>query len=458
MSPELNQEISETLAAVLEIPEFALVMLVGVSGCGKSTFARQHFLPTEIVSSDICRALVADDENDPSVSNEAFELVREIAGRRLKLRRMTVLDAPHLQPGSRAPVLELARQHDVRAVAIVFDLPLALCQARNALRPDRDFGPQVLPDQQRMLRQSIKRLRREGFKHIHMLSDPSQIEKLSLRRTPLWCDKRSDSGPFDIIGDVHGCCDELELLLTKLGYTREAPLLYQPPEGRRALFLGDLIDRGPRNLDALTLARQMVRAGYALCLPGNHEAKFMRHLLGKKVTLKHGLEKTVAELETLEPAAKAAYIRDARDFIDGLVSHLVLDQGRLVVAHAGMKQAYQGRASGRVRSFALYGDTNGAIDAFGLPVRLDWAAEYRGPAMVVYGHVPVPEPEWVNHTLDIDNGCVFGGKLTALRYPERELVSVPAAQVYYEPTRPLAPVGDGRSTQQPLDDVLDPRL
>ncbi len=440
---------------IIEIPEFSLVMLVGISGSGKSSFARQHFLPTEVVSSDVCRALVADDENDQSISDDAFGLLREIASRRLKNRRLTVLDATHVQPGARPPVLALAREFDTLTVAIVFNLPLEVCQARNAEREDRQFGSHVLPNQQRMLRQTIKRLRREGFRQVYVLDSPEAVAEVELKRVPLWCDKRQDLGPFDIIGDVHGCCDELEALLGKLGYTRVEHLLYKPPTGRRALFLGDLVDRGPRNLDALFLARNMVAKGYALCIPGNHEEKLMRVLQGKKVTLKHGIEKTVAELEAIPETDRAQVIAEAKAFIDSLVSHLVLDQGKLVVAHAGMKQNYQGRSSGRVRSYALYGDTTGEIDSFGLPVRLDWAAEYRGSATVVYGHVPVPEAEWVNNTIDIDQGCVFGGQLTALRYPERELVSVPAAQVYYQPIKPMLSQADSRSLQQQLDDVLD---
>ncbi|MGV3526216.1 MAG: polynucleotide kinase-phosphatase [Candidatus Sericytochromatia bacterium] len=442
---------------MLELPEFSLVMLVGISGSGKSSFARQHFLASEVVSSDACRALVGDDENDQSVTADAFDLVHTIAAKRLKNRRLTVLDATHVQNGSRTAVLQLAKAYDALPVAIVLNMPLELCRARNAQRADRQFGGHVLPNQYRQLRQTIKRLRKEGFRQVHVFNSPEELENLRLQRRPLWCDHRVDAGPFDLIGDVHGCCDELEELLQTLGYTPDGPLNYLPPPGRRALFVGDLIDRGPRNLDALSLARNMVAAGHALCLPGNHEEKFLRYLNGKNVTRKHGLEKTLAELEALPEPEQTAWREASRSFIDGLVSHLVLDGGKLVVAHAGMKAAYQNRASGRVRSFALYGDTNGEIDDFGLPVRLDWAADYRGEATVVYGHVPVPEAEWINNTIDIDTGCVFGGKLTALRYPERELVSVPAREVYYAPIRPLLSESTGlqRSGQQQLDDLLD---
>jgi protein phosphatase len=189
----------------------------------------------------------------------------------------------------------------------------------------------------------------------------------------------------------------------------------------------------------------MVAAAHALAVPGNHENKLTRALSGRNVQVSHGLAETLSQLA----GEDEAFREDVAGFCHGLVSHLVLDGGRLVVAHAGLKEAYHGRASGRVRSFALYGDTTGETDEFGLPVRYPWAHDYRGRAMVLYGHTPTPEPEWVNNTLCLDTGCVFGGRLTALRYPEKELVSVPAERVWYEPARPfLSPnasstAGDG---------------
>jgi len=142
-------------------------------------------------------------------------------------------------------------------------------------------------------------------------------------------------------------------------------------------------------------------------------------------------------------------------FLDSLRSHYWLDGGRLAVAHAGLREEMIGRGSGAVRKFALYGETTGEIDEFGLPVRADWAAAYRGRTSVVYGHTPVPEARWINNTLCIDTGCVFGGELTALRWPEKTLVSVPAAKVWCEPVRPLVAPGDARSGQAAADDLLD---
>ena len=186
--------------------------------------------------------------------------------------------------------------------------------------------------------------------------------------------------------------------------------------------------------------------------------KLLKKLRGKNVQITHGLADTLAEIDALPEEVRGPFCDDVAGFLDGLVSHYVLDDGKLVVAHAGMKEEMQGRGSGKVRDFALYGETTGETDEFGLPVRFDWASEYRGQAMVVYGHTPVPEPDWLNRTVNIDTGCVFGGKLTALRYPEKEFVSIPAARTYCEPARPfLAPEeqAPALSAQQVHDEVLD---
>jgi protein phosphatase len=198
----------------------------------------------------------------------------------------------------------------------------------------------------------------------------------------------------------------------------------------------------------------MTGSGQALAVPGNHDTKLMRKLRGRDVQITHGLAESLQQLE----GESQEFKEQVASFIDSLVSHYVLDDGRLVVAHAGLKEALQGRGSGKVRDFALYGETTGETDEFGLPVRYNWAAEYRGRAIVVYGHTPVPEPEWLNGTICIDTGCVFGGKLTALRYPEKELVSVPALQTYYESSKPFLPEEERAPTltaQQKHDDILD---
>ncbi len=416
----------------VNVPEMSLVVLVGISGSGKSTFAARHFRPTQVVSSDFCRGLVADDENDQSATPDAFDVLHYIVGTRLRRGLLTVVDATNVQWEARKKLIELARAHDVLADAIVLDVPEEVAIARNANRPDRDFGPQVIRRQRRDLRRSLGKIGKDGFRRVHVLRG-EDADRVVVGYEKAWSDRTELTGPFDIIGDVHGCRSELESLLRRLGW-RVTPDGAAHPEGRTAVFVGDLVDRGPDTPGVLRLVMGMVAAGTALCVCGNHEQKLVRALRGHAVRATHGLERSLEQF-----AAEPAEFREsAREFMDGLMSHYRLDGGRLVVAHAGLKEAYHGRASGRVRAFALYGDTTGETDEYGLPVRYPWANEYRGRAMVVYGHTPIPEPEWVNNTICLDTGVVFGGRLTALRYPEREIVSVPAEKVWYEPVRPLA--------------------
>jgi protein phosphatase len=459
----------------IAIPDFALVVLIGATGSGKSTFAAKHFLSTEVISSDRCRGLVSDDENDQAASGDAFDLVREIAGKRLKNRRLTVIDATNVRAADRKGWVELARRWHALPVAIVLDPGIDLCIERNKARPDRTFGGQVVQRMVSEIRRGLGGLQREGFRQVWKLTSDVSIEAATVTRQPLWTDKREDHGPFDIIGDVHGCADELQALLTKLGYAivwseagapavthleqvhrdaRNRTVTVTPPLGRKVVFVGDLVDRGPNVPDVLRIAMSMVAAGAAYAVQGNHERKYERWLLGRKVTVGHGLQQTIDQMQAADVSAR----HGVRDFLDGLHSHVWLDGGRLAVAHAGLKEEMIGRSSGAVREFALYGETTGEIDEYGLPVRTDWAASYRGPTTVVYGHTPVLRAEWVNNTLCIDTGCVFGGKLTALRWPEKELIDVSAAQVWFEPVRPLG-TSPGRtrevSAQAGADQVLD---
>jgi polynucleotide kinase-phosphatase len=436
----------------LTIPELSLVVLIGPSGCGKSTFARRHFKPTEVLSSDAFRALVSDDENDQSATEDAFAALHFVGGRRLAKARFTVIDATNVQPEARKPLVALAREYHVLPVAIVFDLPERVCHERNRSRADRNFGPHVIRNQRSQMHRSLRGLGREGFRHVHVLKSQDEVGAAVIERQPLWNNRKHDHGPFDIVGDVHGCCDELEELLRLLGYVVDEAGIWRHPDGRKPVFLGDLVDRGPRVVDTLKMVMAMMRAGVALCVPGNHDIKLKRKLEGRDVKVAHGLDRTVAELDQETPEFR----QNVRDFIDSLVSHYVFDEGGLVVAHAGMKEEMQGRGSGKVRDFALFGETTGETDDFGLPVRYNWAAEYRGRATVVYGHTPVPDPDWLNRTINIDTGCVFGGRLTALRWPEKELVSVPARRAYADPVRPLAPAtAPALTAQQAQDDLLD---
>ncbi|AWN32401.1 polynucleotide kinase-phosphatase [Streptomyces sp. NEAU-S7GS2] len=444
------------------MPDLSLVVLIGATGSGKSTFAARHFRPTEVLSSDFCRGLVSDDENDQSASGDAFDVLHFIAGKRLAAGRLTVVDATNVQSEARAQLVRLAREHDVLPVAIVLDMPEQVCAARNAARADRAGLPRrVIQRQQRELRRSLRHLEREGFRKVHVLRGPEEVESAEVVTERRFNDLRHLTGPFDIIGDIHGCRSELETLLGRLGYALVRDALGRPvdavhPEGRTAVFVGDLVDRGPDSPGVLRLVMGMVGAGHALCVPGNHENKLGRYLKGRKVQHTHGLAETIEQLEKED----AAFHTEVGAFLQGLVSHYVLDGGGLVVCHAGLPEKYHGRTSGRVRSFALYGDTTGETDEFGLPVRYPWAEDYRGRAAVVYGHTPTPRATWLNNTLCLDTGCVFGGAMTALRWPERELVDVPAERVWYEPAKPLATEAPGGADGRPLDlnDVAGRRI
>lgn len=439
--------------SVLDIPDFALVVLIGATGAGKSTFASRWFEATEIISADQCRGMISDNESDQSISADAFELVRAIAEKRLKHRRLTVIDATNVRTSERKQWIEIARRWHALAVAIVVDPGLDVCVARNKLRAGRDFGPGVPQRMIHEIRRGLGGLQREGFRQVWKLTSLDMIEAARVDRRPLWTDRRADTGPFDMIGDVHGCAGELEALLGHLGYQviwsgQKVEII--PPNGRKLVFVGDLVDRGPHTPDVLRIVMTAVAAGHANAVQGNHDHKLNRWLAGRTVKISHGLQDSIDQLAQ-EPAEFQA---DVRVFLDNMRSHYWLDGGRLAVAHAGLKEELIGRGSLAVREFALYGETTGETDEFGRPVRLDWAANYRGKTAVVYGHTPVPDTEWVNNTLCLDTGCVFGGKLTALRWPEKEIVSVPASRAYFEPVRPLAQTA-GRSRQAEADAFLD---
>ncbi|WP_067721596.1 polynucleotide kinase-phosphatase [Nocardia yamanashiensis] len=454
--------------AELSIPVLSLVVLIGSSGSGKSTFAHKHFRSTAVLSSDGYRGIVSDDENDQSATQDAFDLLHHVAGVRLRRGLRTVVDATNVQPKARQALIDLARAHDVLPVAIVLDVPDQVCIERNAARAERaHLGAHVVTRQQRDLRRSLKFLEREGFRKVHVLRGLEEIEAATITDERLWNDKSDLTGPFDVIGDVHGCRSELETLLGELGYAVERDgdgraVNARHPEGRTAVFVGDLVDRGPDTPGVLRLVMGMVNNGNALCVTGNHEFKLVRALDGRKVKVAHGLAESLAQFEHED----ADFRKTAHEFMRSLVSHYVLDGGQLVVAHAGLKEQYHGRASGRVREFAMYGESTGETDEYGLPVRYPWANDYRGKALVLYGHTPMTNLVWVNNTLCLDTGVVFGGQLSALRYPEREPVSVPAEQVWYEPTRPLQPAtlvpGTGVVHRDPgvldLDDVTGRRV
>jgi protein phosphatase len=241
--------------------------------------------------------------------------------------------------------------------------------------------------------------------------------------------------PYDIVGDVHGCIDELHELLDRLGYRPAAsgPGVVHP-NGRTLIFLGDLNDRGPGSVAAWRLALASIAAGTARFVPGNHDSKFTRYLQGRGPALTHGLAETVREFYALPDGEREAFRRAVIDLMEATPPYRVFDGGRLVVAHAGIEERMIGRVDREISVFARWGSPTGEYSDYGYPIRRDWAADYRGSALIVYGHTPTPVAEFRHNTINIDQGCGFGGALTALRYPERELLSVPARRVYAQPS------------------------
>ncbi len=376
----------------------SLVVLIGASGTSRSEFARRYFQEEEILSAD---ALFDPASNDQSVNKAVIEALYDQAEQRLKQGNLTVIDAANLQKEERQRWVKLAKKYHMIPHAIAFHFSDSLEE--------------------------------EGFSSVYRFQSAEEIDQVAIVRKPLWVDQRTETGPFDIIGDVHGCFPELVTLLAKLGYhIKETDYSGQKsfevthPEQRKLVFVGDLVDRGPNTPDVLRLVMGMVQAGNAYCVRGNHDGKLWKKLVGHHVQINHGLE------VTMEQFAKESteWIEEVRHFLEKLPSHYLFDDGKLVVAHAGLKEEMQGRDSKKVRTFAMFGETTGRLDRFGLPERVPWARNYRGRALVVHGHTPQKEPLWMNNSVNIDTGCVFGGKLTALRYPEKVTLSVEAEKKY----------------------------
>ena len=407
---------------ILSVPATSMVVLLAEHAADAAAAARRLFEPNELLDP------AAHDGGAEGSGVEAAPPASRLdpLGSRLAEGRITVVAGALAHAKARAALLRAAREHHALPMVIVLEPPTSASAAEGHDHVDAALDPAA---RQASLR---TKLQQEGFRQVVLLSPADAVAEV--RRAPLRCDRRDDAGPFDIIGDVHGCAYELRALLTRLGYAPDPAGVWGHPQRRRALFLGDLVDRGPDIPGVLRLAMDMVDAGRALCVPGNHEHKLARALEGRSLKRTNGLLQSLEQLDTTNPAFRARVAA----FIDGLVTHYVLDGGRLVVAHAGLKAAMHNRATGAVRAFALYGATTGETDDAGLPVRLPWALDYRGAAAVVYGHTPCREPVWLHNTLCIHTGCVFGGALSALRWPERELVQVPAARQWYAPARPIA--------------------
>lgn len=411
----------------IHLPYPALVMLVGPSGSGKSTWAKKNFNWTEIVSSDTCREMISDTAEDMSVNGAAFDLYHSIIETRLNLRRLTVADATHLTKKARQKILDLGKKTGTPVIAMVFDVPVETCLAQNQQRA-RVVTEEVIRRHADQLVQVGQGLPAEGYRAIHLVASHDTV-----------C-----VGPagqvatgWDCVGDVHGCQEELSALLHTLGYKGDL-LLGRPwyhPQGRRLAFVGDLTDRGPANVEVLSLVRDLVEDGVAVATLGNHCQKLYRALKGNKVQMAPGLQQT---WQGLHAPRSPISPEEALSFLGSLPYQEILgvpgQEQRLVVAHAGLQRRDVGRTGNKAaNSFCLYGESPGQGED-GYPIRtFNWLEDWTdGEYFLVYGHTVMPEPWFVHQTVNIDTGCVFGGALTAFRWPEREIVQVPAFQTYAE--------------------------
>jgi protein phosphatase len=412
-------------SATLVYPPVALVLLCGISGSGKSTFAARHFAPSQIVSSDACRAMVADDPDDQAASDDAFALLEQIVALRLKRGRFTVVDSTGLRPRFRARLSALARPHRISTFVLALDTPLEEAIRRDAARPERRVGQAVIAAQRPRFESVLARLPDDPLLAGWSVLTPTQQAAVRVERAaavpPVSC--------IDVIGDVHGCLPELHDLLGALGYQSGEYGLPEHPERRMLAFVGDLADRGPDSPGVLRLVCDLVAAGRALFVPGNHDDKLFRLLRGARVQRTNGLDRTEFQLDALPAPERQRLRHDVLTLLGGQPPYRIVDDGRLVIAHAGITQKRIGRYDDETVRFTRYGDVRGvAVD--GKPIRYDWAQDYRGPALIAYGHTPQETIRFVNNTVNLDGGCVFGGFLAALRYPEREIVTVPARAAY----------------------------
>lgn len=411
----------------LTIPEASLLVTCGVAGCGKSTFVSKNFKPTAIVSSDRCRALVSDDEGNMAASKRAFDVFYFIMEKRMEMGRLVVADSTALTFDARKKLLRLAREYNYYTVLAAFDVPLSTCLTRNSMR-DRIVAEKVIEKQYKLFNEALDYINKEEFDKVVILKeDEMDSFKFNIISSNM---EIHDSGPFDIISDIHGCMSELEMLLYKLGYQKQSSS-YIHPDKRKVIFAGDIVDRGPRIIDTVRTVIDMTASGSAYYVPGNHCNKFYRYLNGRKVQIKNGLEKSVAEFDMLDKHSSDRLKKGFIRLYETAPIYLILDEGRLVVAHAGIKESMIGNMSKEITDFVLYGDVSGELDEEGFPLRKDWASLYSGSALIVYGHTPVLEPVFVNNTINIDQGASIGGGLTALRYPEKEVVSVKSLDTYY---------------------------
>ncbi|MEW4368302.1 polynucleotide kinase-phosphatase [Paenibacillus kandeliae] len=450
-----DQRLQQESLHTITLPTGAIVLLMGPSGSGKTTWLEQlvengTLLSSETVSSDRFRQLVGDtdhidwrqhprEEGDVLyqqyrlISDRAFRVMEETIAARARLNLLTWVDATHLHPEDRAVYSQIARRNHVPIIVIALDVPEKVLLERDRMRL-HSRGRQRIKQHVGVFRQNIYKLKSEGFDDVHILK-PRDLEHVQLERIANPLLHPLGQG-VDVIGDIHGCYEEMMQLIHKLGYVADEQGIYRHSDGRMLVSVGDVMSRGPRSLETMQFWHRQLTAGQALMVDSNHGWKVVRYLEGRNVQMNHGDEQLVAELEqygaTHGQEALQALQDDLRTMLLAAPSHLVFTHNgvrRLVVTHAGIRDHYIGKQSKRISDYCRYGETDGQDDT-GKPQRADWFANHESGEWVVWGHDPRLRPTIVNRTVNIDQGAVFGGQLTAYRFPEQSFVSVDALHDY----------------------------
>ncbi|MFK9094820.1 polynucleotide kinase-phosphatase [Bacillus salipaludis] len=447
----------------IHLPFAGIVLLVGPSNSGKTTLlnrltSENSILASEVISSDQFRVLVSDiefinwnqrpkDEADAlfdeysQISNEAFEAMDYLIGKRCRLNKLTIIDATHLKEEDRERYIRLGKKYHVPVVAVVFNVVEKELIVRDSLR-DFPRGKNRIKQQYQQFKRTLRSIKKESFHRTYIL-DETDLQALHISRQENSLVIDVGNG-IDFIGDIHGCYEEFIELLRKLGYMENVEGLFLHPEGRKILSLGDVMSRGPRSLETLQFFKKHVATGIAYMIDSNHGWKIARWLDGRKVNLAHGDERVEEEFVEYESRfgneAANRLKEELKDLLLAAKSHFIIKKNdvRLAVAvHAGIRDHYIGKQSQRISDFCRYGDAEG-LDENGKPRRKDWTIDHKSSELIIWGHDPKPQPLLVNNTLNIDQGVVFGGRLTAYRYPEKQFVSVEAKQDYANvPDNPL---------------------
>jgi protein phosphatase len=421
---------------VLRVQPGSVLVTVGSSGSGKSDWAERNFRPHEVLGMDRLRRLVAGTETDESATPEAFDVLLRLLDSRARRGLTTVLDGTFLDPGARARVLEVIRRHGRPAVAVCFHIPAELAQYRNRAGRKPLGGKQLRAQVERVREFTAAHLggrNDEGWSGVVFFGDvdPDLLPVVRYTLPP----PLPFPGPFDVVGDVHGCLEELDLLLDRLGYRAPNDAGERVhPEGRIAVLVGDFGDRGPDSAGVFRRVMAMHARGSALAVPGNHCIKLLHYLRGNHVDVRSGLGDTLRDLDR----AGQPFRERVREFLGGLPRHLVLASGRLVVFHAALPRDRVGRDDEATEAQIIYGVAGRTGQGGVHEPETGWTGTWtpgEDEPLAVYGHEPVPEPLRADNTINIDGGCVYGGYLAAFRWPERDFVFVSARRVYADNPR-----------------------